>query len=200
MAIKIGKFFFRHRHLLYIPFVLAIFLMDKSYHNLIKPYDNLIVAWSVGIGLLFLGCFIRVWAVRYCGKRTVYKREGGKWLTLTGPYSFVRNPLYHSNILIGCGLIMLGRLVWLLPIFVVVGYLYYHFVVLYEESRLRLQFRESYEMFRKNVPRWVPRLTPYRPNSDGKLNQWSEVYGAEKLRFLAVLLIIFLITLKDLTK
>jgi protein-S-isoprenylcysteine O-methyltransferase Ste14 len=198
MSVKIGLFFFRHRHLLYVPFVLVIFLFDKPYNAFMKPYENPMVIWPVGSGFLLLGVILRFFGIRYCGKRTVYKREEGKWLTLTGPYSHMRNPLYHSNLLIGCGLIAIGKLFWLIPIFVVVGYIYYHFVVLYEESRLSMQFGEKYADFCKNVPRWIPRLTSYRAGEgELKLNPWSEVFGAEKWRFLAVAVIVGLISCKD---
>jgi len=32
------------------------------------------------------------------------------------------------------------------------------FVVLYEEPTLRLQFGESYEEYRRSVPRWIPKI------------------------------------------
>ena len=36
------------------------------------------------------------------------------------------------------------------------------FVKGYEEPRLAEQFGESYERYRRAVPGWWPRLTPYR--------------------------------------
>ena len=202
LSVRIGHFFFRHRHILYVPFALAVFIIPWQRHNSIftgplQMYNNILVAWLVGLAILLMGGALRLWAVRCCGKRTIYKREGGKWLTMTGPYSHTRNPLYHSNILIGCGLIMFSRLVWLLPVFIVAGYIYYYFVVLYEESRLREQFGDSYQEFVRNVPRWFPRFKAYQPAGEVKVNPWSEVYAAERLRLLAVLVVIFLIMLNN---
>jgi protein-S-isoprenylcysteine O-methyltransferase Ste14 len=37
------------------------------------------------------------------------------------------------------------------------------FVMGYEEPTLRRQFGAEYEAFCKNVPRWIPRLTPWTP-------------------------------------
>jgi protein-S-isoprenylcysteine O-methyltransferase Ste14 len=34
-------------------------------------------------------------------------------------------------------------------------------VVLYEEPTLKRTFGVEYEAFRANVPRWIPRLTPW---------------------------------------
>jgi protein-S-isoprenylcysteine O-methyltransferase Ste14 len=36
------------------------------------------------------------------------------------------------------------------------------FVVTYEEPTLRRTFGLEYEAFRANVPRWIPRLTPWQ--------------------------------------
>jgi protein-S-isoprenylcysteine O-methyltransferase Ste14 len=36
------------------------------------------------------------------------------------------------------------------------------FVVSYEEPTLRKTFGSDYETFRANVPRWIPRVTPWR--------------------------------------
>lgn len=195
MVVKIGQVFFRRRHILYIPF----FLMAVLWKFLSEwgIYNNLAVVLPLGGGLIIAGAALRWWAVRYCGKRTTYKRKEGKWLTLTGPYAFVRNPLYISNLFIGCGLITFSRLLWLLPIFIVVGLIFYHFISLYEESRLSVQFGEDYQRFKQNVPRWFPRLSPYRAGSETRLNPWSEVFAAERLRILAVLIIILLISLRD---
>jgi hypothetical protein len=92
---------------------------------------------------------------------------------------------------------MFSRLVWLIPVFAVAGYVFYHFVVLFEESRLGPQFGDAYKEFQKNVPRWIPRLTSYKPEGEVKLNPWIEVYLAERYRLLAVLLVLFLINLKE---
>jgi protein-S-isoprenylcysteine O-methyltransferase Ste14 len=37
------------------------------------------------------------------------------------------------------------------------------FVRLYEEPTLARKFGAEYEDYRRNVPRWLPRLTPWRP-------------------------------------
>jgi len=34
--------------------------------------------------------------------------------------------------------------------------------VMYEEPTLKQTFGTEYESFRTNVPRWIPRLTPWR--------------------------------------
>ncbi|HVZ45634.1 MAG TPA: isoprenylcysteine carboxylmethyltransferase family protein [Ramlibacter sp.] len=83
-------------------------------------------------------------------------------LVVTGLYRYVRNPIYVAvvaiilgqAVLMGDGrLIVYGALLWL----------FFHvFVVAYEEPTLEQTFGAEYEAFRAAVPRWIPRITPWR--------------------------------------
>jgi protein-S-isoprenylcysteine O-methyltransferase Ste14 len=83
-------------------------------------------------------------------------------LVVTGLYRYVRNPIYIALVSVTVGQALLfgdGRLLW----YGAVVWLAFHlFVVLYEEPTLQLKFGMEYETFRANVPRWIPRLTPWR--------------------------------------
>ena len=83
-------------------------------------------------------------------------------LVVSGLYRYVRNPMYVGvlGIIVGQGLLFgdgrlfaYGVLLWL-------GV--HVFVVGYEEPTLRRSFGAEYETFRRNVPRWIPRLSPWR--------------------------------------
>src|SRR5882762_8775098 len=80
-------------------------------------------------------------------------------LVVTGLYRYVRNPIYVALILGQAALfgdqrlLAYGVLVWLA---------FHAFVVGYEEPVLVRRFGTEYEDFRANVPRWIPRLTPWR--------------------------------------
>jgi protein-S-isoprenylcysteine O-methyltransferase Ste14 len=86
-------------------------------------------------------------------------------LVVTGWYRYVRNPMYVAvlSVIVGQALIFgsvalleYGSLAWLLA---------HVFVLAYEEPTLRGTFGEEYQIYRTNVPRWIPRLTPWPPNS-----------------------------------
>jgi protein-S-isoprenylcysteine O-methyltransferase Ste14 len=85
-----------------------------------------------------------------------------KTLVVTGLYRYVRNPMYVAIVAVILGqafllgdqrLIAYGVLIWLA---------FHAFVVSYEEPALTRRFGAQYEVFRANVPRWIPRLTPWR--------------------------------------
>jgi len=50
-----------------------------------------------------------------------------------------------------------GGLVWLL---------FHVFVLIYEEPTLRTSFGSEYKSFCAEVPRWIPRFTPWRSNPE----------------------------------
>jgi|ERR1051326_532047 protein-S-isoprenylcysteine O-methyltransferase Ste14 len=83
-------------------------------------------------------------------------------LVVTGLYRYVRNPMYVAVVstILGQGLI-LGN-VTLLEYGAIVWLMFHLFVLLYEEPTLTASFGSEYESFRKAVPRWIPRMTPWR--------------------------------------
>ncbi len=83
-------------------------------------------------------------------------------LVVSGLYRYVRNPMYLAVVsaVLGQGLLLgnpailaYGALVWLLCHLFVLGY---------EEPTLRASFGSGYKAFCAEVPRWIPRLTPWR--------------------------------------
>lgn len=83
-------------------------------------------------------------------------------LVVTGLYRYVRNPMYVAvlSLIFGQGLLFgsvttleYGVLVWL-------GF--FLFVLLYEEPTLRHKFGNEYREFCAHVPRWIPRLKPWK--------------------------------------
>jgi len=86
-------------------------------------------------------------------------------LVVSGLYRHVRNPMYVAVVstILGQGLIFgnvalleYGGLVWLLA---------YVFVRVYEERTLRAKFGAEYESYCAEVPRWIPRFTPWTSHS-----------------------------------
>ncbi len=87
-------------------------------------------------------------------------------LVVTGLYRYVRNPMYVAVVvsILGQGLILgnvtlveYGGLVWLL---------FHLFVLVYEEPTLRASFGSEYKSFCAEVPRWIPRFTPWRSHPE----------------------------------
>ncbi len=83
-------------------------------------------------------------------------------LVVSGLYRYVRNPIYIAVVAVILGqalafaderLLWYGALLWL----------FFHvWVVMIEEPPLEETFGAEYERFLTHVPRWIPRLTPWR--------------------------------------
>jgi protein-S-isoprenylcysteine O-methyltransferase Ste14 len=83
-------------------------------------------------------------------------------LVVTGLYRYVRNPIYVALVAVILGQAVLFGDQRLLGYGVLVWLAFHAFVVGYEEPALVRRFGTEYEDFRANVPRWIPRLTPWR--------------------------------------
>jgi protein-S-isoprenylcysteine O-methyltransferase Ste14 len=87
-------------------------------------------------------------------------------LVVSGLYRYVRNPMYVAvaSLILGQGL-FLGD-VHVLEYGIAVWTAFHLFVLLYEEPTLRITYGSEYEDFCTNVPRWVPRLRPWRQSRE----------------------------------
>jgi protein-S-isoprenylcysteine O-methyltransferase Ste14 len=83
-------------------------------------------------------------------------------LVVNGLYRYVRNPMYVAvvSLILGQGLLFGSLRVFEYGIAVWVAF--YLFVLVYEEPTLRYTYGPEYEQFCANVPRWIPRLRPWR--------------------------------------
>jgi protein-S-isoprenylcysteine O-methyltransferase Ste14 len=121
--------------------------------------------YGIGLAVAVAGEAIRLWGVSWAGSETrTTGAVGGSNLVISGPFAFVRNPLYVGNILLYVGIGIMSKA--LFPYLQVVALLFflwqYYTIVIEEEGYLRKTFAAQYEAYYKNVPRFIPRLTPYR--------------------------------------
>jgi protein-S-isoprenylcysteine O-methyltransferase Ste14 len=83
-------------------------------------------------------------------------------LVVSGLYRYVRNPIYVALVTIILGqAVLIGD--WRLIVYGALLWVFFHVaVVAFEEPSLAQTFGSDYEAFRAAVPRWIPRLTPWR--------------------------------------
>ena len=119
----------------------------------------------IGLVPIFLGLFMLIgfiWGFIVVGTGTPVPYDMPEELIIHGSYRFVRNPMY-----VGFYLLLLGQAILFKSfgflLYVAVLFLLLHLlVVLVEERMLKRKFGESYEQYCKSVPRWIPRLRPFR--------------------------------------
>jgi len=108
----------------------------------------------VGIALIALGEILRIWAAGHL--------EKNETLTITGPYAYVKNPLYVGTILITGGFCILASNVYLLAAAMFAFCFHYiPYKKRVEGDRLKKKFGRPYEDYDQKVSEYLPRWTPY---------------------------------------
>jgi protein-S-isoprenylcysteine O-methyltransferase Ste14 len=90
-----------------------------------------------------------------------------RWLVVTGFYRYVRNPMYVGVLAVIVGQVLLFGEVRLLAYAAVVWLCFHLFTVAYEEPTLRRTYGTHYDAYAAAVPRWIPRLAPWRADQTG---------------------------------
>ena len=186
----IRQFFFKNRS--YTPIPLVIILLYFS-----KPYQPVIY---FGLVLLLLGETIRIWAVRFAGGRTRTMKVGAPRICSSGPFAYLRNPLYFGNIINFSGIVLIagGSNVWLILFVTLIFFtVQYSLIISLEQETLNKKFGEEYLRYCKNVPAFIPRLTPWKNGKTQQPLNLKKVFKHEKSTLLNILLILILIFIRS---
>jgi protein-S-isoprenylcysteine O-methyltransferase Ste14 len=121
---------------------------------------------ALGLALLCLGLILAVasvWRFATEGKGTLAPWDPPRQFVVHGPYRFVRNPMISGVILVLFGEAAVLRspfhCAWAAS-FMALNLLY---IPLVEEPQLETRFGDAYREYRRNVRRFIPRLTPWDP-------------------------------------
>ncbi len=146
----------------YIPVIILYF----TGFNAAAP--NELRFWAAII-IFIVGMFFARWTSKLfltIGDGTPAPWEPPQKLVVSGPYCYVRNPMIS-----GAVLMLLGE-VWFFSSFALGVWLLVFFIgktiyfVMKEEKELEKRFGEDYLKYKANVPRWLPRLTPWTGNDE----------------------------------
>lgn len=106
----------------------------------------------IGGGLAFGGILIRAWATGHIRKNDE--------LTISGPYSLTRNPLYFGSFVIGLGFSIAGGNLIIPGLFLACFAAIYAPVMQREMEYLAKKFPREYGSYRATVPLFFPWLPP----------------------------------------
>ncbi|MDR1236518.1 MAG: isoprenylcysteine carboxylmethyltransferase family protein [Holosporaceae bacterium] len=121
----------------------------------------------IGAFLLIIGLLLAARTMRLfekVGKGTAAPWDPPKKLVVTGPYCYVRNPMITSvlTMLIAESLLLGSWHIfgWFVTFFLG-NTVYFPF---FEEKDLEKRFGKDYLQYKRNVPRWIPRLSAWKPS------------------------------------
>ncbi len=130
----------------------------------------------LGAAIALLGILLRAIASGHVEKNRV--------LAMTGPYAYVRNPLYLGSIVIGVGFGVAARDLWVFVAIILLFAVVYVPVIRSEETFLRGQFRE-YDDYARRVPGLLPHTLLFRQIMSGfsrelyfKHREYNSLLGA----------------------
>ena len=156
----------RHlRDIILLPFTMSVVVPYLIYNTqrplvheryLLLTISGLIIALSGILMLLYtISLFGRI------GKGTLAPWSPTQKLVVVGPYRYCRNPMISGVffILIGeaCFFNSVDIMRWA-GLFFIINTIYF---IMKEEPDLERRFGEEYRVYKKNVPRWIPKLRPY---------------------------------------
>lgn len=137
-----------------------------------------------GLVVSLVGMLMQLWVFGCIKTREV--------LAVNGPYMFVRNPMYIARFLLILGLVLMTGMPWLLVIYVPLYFFYMVNRVEREEPVLQEAFGGKYLDYCKHVPRFVPRLKPYRKGRFWyfRMRNFERQHGFENLAAFVLLYIL----------
>ncbi|MDR1368009.1 MAG: isoprenylcysteine carboxylmethyltransferase family protein [Candidatus Accumulibacter sp.] len=149
--------------LVFFP-ALALYLADYRWEFSSIPL------FTAGCVLLCVGLSLAAWTMWLFAKKgrgTAAPWTPPKYLVVEGPYRHVRNPMITSvlTLLIAEALLLNSWLpMGIFALFLGGNMLYFPFV---EEKSLENRFGPDYLAYKREVPRWLPRIKPFEPASRG---------------------------------
>lgn len=134
------------------------FLLLITFAWLSRPSS---LSLAIGVPIGCLGLLLRAWAAGHLAK--------DQQLAISGPYSFLRNPLYAGTLIVAAGIVIASRDTWLALIFTAVFLFVYLPTIELEEQHLRGKFPE-YAEYAQRVPRLIP---AWRRRADPRRFSWA---------------------------
>lgn len=158
--------------ILMLPFVVTIivpFLLVRGQPTDLwweQGYPLSLLPTLIGIAFIISGLWLVIVTVSLfvtIGKGTLAPWDPTQQLVVVGIYRHVRNPMISGviSILLGEALFLRSMPVLLWALFVIIINMIY--IPLMEEPGLYDRFGASYAEYTANVPRWLPRRTPWTP-------------------------------------
>jgi protein-S-isoprenylcysteine O-methyltransferase Ste14 len=131
----------------FIPIVFVAIFGWRSWSD--NSVTELVIE-SVGYVFLISGVAMRLWATLFIGGRKSIE------LTVDGPYSLCRNPLYVGTVLLAIGASLCLENLLLLAMTLLILVPVHAFAIIQEERVLAATFGQQFETYRLRVPRFFP--------------------------------------------
>ena len=152
--------------------LLGVFLITGVLHGGRLAVHNVILG-AIGALLFVCGIALAVWARLHLGRNwgMPMTERAEPELVTSGPYRFVRHPIYSGLLTAMLGTALVNNLLGLIVVAVLVAYFYYCGIV--EERNLAATFPEAYPEYKSRTKMLIPLLLlgsgkrPFIPRDPG---------------------------------
>ena len=124
--------------------LVSVFCFETSSNSII-PYAS-----NFAISIILLGLATRMYASGFVLKN--------KELSTTGPYAFMRHPLYTGNMMILIGLCLINGFFWSFVTAFIFLWFYYPTAIEYEDRKLKSLFPDTWEEWASMTPALMPKM------------------------------------------
>ncbi|THU40883.1 isoprenylcysteine carboxylmethyltransferase family protein [Niastella caeni] len=144
-----------------VTFIVPYLLYDSK--DVVIPHTVTLklIGWLIAVAGSALFVYT-VFLFKMLGQGTLAPWQPTQKLIVEGPYRYCRNPMISGVffMIVGEGLMLYSTniLAWAVAFFII-NTLYFIFV---EERSMMQRFGSDYLKYKKHVPRWIPRFTPFR--------------------------------------
>jgi protein-S-isoprenylcysteine O-methyltransferase Ste14 len=149
----------RMRHFigLRLAFFVIVILVSRS--GAFKGHHTIVsnpVLQGVGMGLFLAGLGLAVWARAYLGRNwgTPMSEKVDADLVTSGPYRYIRNPIYSGLILAAIGTAVAVSWYWLVAVVFMGAYFTYSATV--EEHIMERLFPNEYPAYKRSTKMLIP--------------------------------------------
>jgi protein-S-isoprenylcysteine O-methyltransferase Ste14 len=144
----------------FVLFLLAFILFrlldvrNYSFQNSLITSNEFILAF--GLIIFLLGLLLAIWARLYLGKNwgTPMSQKQDPELVTSGPYRYIRHPIYTGILFAMLGSSLVSSLFWLM-VFAISG-IYFIYSALIEEKLMMKQFPKVYSDYKRKTKMLIP--------------------------------------------
>jgi protein-S-isoprenylcysteine O-methyltransferase Ste14 len=126
-----------------------------------------LISWIIGttvilyVTYLFYNGKFFIFLSNPVGEGTILPESPTKKLVVEGLFCYTRNPMLTSVFLNILAISLFFKSVFVLIYFIVFVFVSTTFTVKFEEVELAERYGDQYDLYIKNVPRFIPRLTKF---------------------------------------
>jgi len=153
-----------------VPLLIMVLTNDTTLGWDIIPLLNIPIM-IIGLATILSGLTLMAVTIRMfskIGKGTLAPWAPPQKLVVKGIYQRTRSPMISGVLIVLLGEAVVLSSVWIFIWFtmaIIANHLYF---IRFEEPGLLERFGDSYALYKENVPRWIPRRNPWKPDQESE--------------------------------